>query len=92
LLETGPDQAVAVASTVSTDDHIQLANKFNDLSKKYQDLSQKIKYLERKNTAVMQKNKDMKESVRAWQEYADRQSGRQRSSLTIHLDSPQSLR
>jgi hypothetical protein len=80
-----------VASTVSTDDHIQLANKFNDLSKKYQDLSQKIKYLERKNTAVMQKNKDMKESVRAWQEYADRQSGRQRSKGEMKPDDPPRL-
>ena len=53
-----------------------LAEKVNELSKKYQDASQKVKYLERKNVAVMQKNKDMKESVRAWQEYADRQSGK----------------
>jgi hypothetical protein len=63
---------------VPADEHGQLTEKFNELSKKYQDLSQKIKYLERKNTAVMQKNKDMKESVRAWQEYADRQSGKQK--------------
>jgi hypothetical protein len=64
--------------SVSVDEHSQLTDKYNDLSKKYQDLTQKIKYLERKNTAVMQKNKDMKESVRAWQEYADRQSGKQK--------------
>ncbi|EFQ88006.1 hypothetical protein PTT_16297 [Pyrenophora teres f. teres 0-1] len=56
--------------------HGDLAEKISELSKKYQDASQKVKYLERKNAAVMQKNKDMKESVRAWQEYADRQSGR----------------
>jgi len=54
----------------------ELAEKVSELSKKYQEASQKVKYLERKNAAVMQKNKDMKESVRAWQEYADRQSGK----------------
>jgi len=75
LPNTSPDQVVAGASTAS---EMDLADKFNDLAKKYQDLSQKMKYLERKNSTVMQKNKDMKESVRAWQEYADRQSGRQR--------------
>lgn len=75
LSKTSSDQAAAGASTASDMD---LADKFNDLTKRYQDLSQKMKYLERKNSTVMQKNKDMKESVRAWQEYADRQSGRQR--------------
>jgi hypothetical protein len=64
----------------------QLTEKYNELSKKYQDLSQKIKYLERKNTAVMQKNKDMKESVRAWQEYADRQSGKQKLKGSVKVD------
>ncbi|KAI2485136.1 DNA repair protein-CtIP [Pyrenophora tritici-repentis] len=59
--------------------HDDLAEKISGLSKKYQDASQKVKYLERKNAAVMQKNKDMKESVRAWQEYADRQSGSHKS-------------
>jgi hypothetical protein len=78
--DVGPDleQATSEALTVSADEHGQLAEKYAELSKKYQDLSQKIKYLERKNTAVMQKNKDMKESVRAWQDYADRQSGKYR--------------
>ncbi|KAH3908428.1 hypothetical protein HBH56_174910 [Parastagonospora nodorum] len=75
LSKINSDQAATGASTASDMD---LADKFNDLTKKYQDLSQKIRYLERKNSTVMQKNKDMKESVRAWQEYADRQSGRQR--------------
>jgi FtsZ-binding cell division protein ZapB len=72
------DQPTLATSSVPTDEHGQLSLRYEELSKKYQDLSQKIKYLERKNTAVMQKNKDMKESVRAWQEYADRQSGKQR--------------
>jgi hypothetical protein len=72
------EHATTVALTVPADEHRQLAHKYDELTKKYHDLSQKIKYLERKNSAVMQKNKDMKESVRAWQEYADRQSGKQR--------------
>jgi hypothetical protein len=73
-----PEKVVASSSTVSAEEHHGLVDKYNELSRKFQDLSQKIKYLERKNNAVMQKNKDMKESVRAWQEYADRQSGRQK--------------
>ncbi|RMZ67067.1 hypothetical protein GMOD_00000939 [Pyrenophora seminiperda CCB06] len=56
--------------------HDDLADKVRELSKKYQDASQQVKYLQRKNIGVMQKNRDMKESVRAWQEYADRQSGK----------------
>lgn len=72
------EQTMLTNLNVSTDEHGQLVLRYDELSKKYQNLSQKIKYLERKNTAVMQKNKDMKESVRAWQEYADRQSGKQR--------------
>lgn len=56
----------------------QLTEKVSELTRKYQDVTQKAKYLERKNQIVMQKNKDMKESVRAWQEYADRQFGKQK--------------
>ncbi|KNG51109.1 SAE2-domain-containing protein [Stemphylium lycopersici] len=63
---------------MSEEEHHDLTQKFSDLSKKYKDASQKVKYLERKNATVMQKNKDMKESVRAWQEYADRRSGKQK--------------
>jgi hypothetical protein len=63
---------------MSEEERHDLIQKFSDLSKKYKDASQKVKYLERKNATVMQKNKDMKESVRAWQEYADRQSGKQK--------------
>jgi hypothetical protein len=89
---SGPDatldleKAVAGSSSVSAEEHSHLADQYNELSKKYQDLSQKIKYLERKNNAVMQKNKDMKESVRAWQEYADRQSGRQKPKSETKAD------
>jgi hypothetical protein len=71
---------------ITTHEDGQMTEKYNNLSKKYQDLSQKIKYLERKNTAVMQKNKDMKESVRAWQEYADRQSGKQKLKGGVKVD------
>ncbi|KAF2826452.1 SAE2-domain-containing protein [Ophiobolus disseminans] len=73
VLEDIPDHEEEAA-----EDHADLADKYNELRKKFQDLEQQVKYLKRKNNTVMQKNKDMKESVRAWQEYADRQSGKQR--------------
>ncbi|KAF2033499.1 SAE2-domain-containing protein [Setomelanomma holmii] len=79
--ESRPITATGEEATVSAEEHHELAKKYGELSKKYQDLSQKIKYLERKNSAVMQKNKEMKESVRAWQEYADRQSGKQKPKI-----------
>lgn len=72
-----------IETSVSAEEYRHLTDKYTELSKKYQDLSQKIKYLERKNAAVMQKNRDMKESVRAWQEYADRQAGRQKSKNEV---------
>jgi hypothetical protein len=72
-----PDQEVDNEAT--EEEYHDLAARFSDLTKKYRDVSQKVQYLERKNATVMQKNKDMKESVRAWQEYADRQSGKQKS-------------
>ncbi|KAF1844528.1 SAE2-domain-containing protein [Cucurbitaria berberidis CBS 394.84] len=75
---SGQEIATARESMVSEEELRQLTDKYNELSRKYQNISQKVKYLERKNNAVMQKNKDMKESVRAWQEYADRQSGKQK--------------
>jgi cell division protein FtsB len=82
-----PDQKKVVGSTnVHADEHRDLVNKYNKLNRKFQDLSQKMKYLERKNNAVMQKNKDMKESVRAWQDYADRQSGRQKPKNDLKVD------
>ncbi|KAH8716931.1 DNA repair protein endonuclease SAE2/CtIP C-terminus-domain-containing protein [Phaeosphaeriaceae sp. PMI808] len=71
---------------VCPEEHDDLVEKYSKLNKKYQDLSQKIKYLERKNNAVMQKNKDMKDSVRAWQEYADRQSGKQKHKHKIERE------
>ncbi|USP80549.1 uncharacterized protein yc1106_07823 [Curvularia clavata] len=64
--------------TTPENEYHDLAQKFSDLSKKYNDATQQVKYLQRKNATVMQKNKDMKDSVRAWQEYADRQSGKQK--------------
>jgi FtsZ-binding cell division protein ZapB len=77
--ELAHEGVVIDESDVAAEGYRHLMNKYNDLSKKYHDLSQEMKYLKRKNTAVMQKNKDMKESVRAWQEYADRQSGKHKS-------------
>lgn len=61
------------------------ANEFNDvvsqlqdLNKRHQDAVKRLKYLERKNDAIMQKNKDMKDSVKAWQDYAERHLERKR--------------
>ncbi|KAF1979222.1 hypothetical protein BU23DRAFT_595172 [Bimuria novae-zelandiae CBS 107.79] len=50
----------------------EVIEQLHDLNKRHQDAAQRIKYLERKNVTVMQKNKDMKESVKAWQEYSER--------------------
>ncbi|KAH7089930.1 DNA repair protein endonuclease SAE2/CtIP C-terminus-domain-containing protein [Paraphoma chrysanthemicola] len=84
------DTATAKVATVPAEEHDILATKYDDLGKKYQDLSQRIKYLERKNSAVMQKNKDMKESVRAWQEYADRQSGKHKPKSEVKAEAGRS--
>jgi hypothetical protein len=59
-------------ATVSREEYHHLAEKFEELYKRHQEAAQRIKYLERKNVAVMQKNKEMKESVLAWQKYYDR--------------------
>ncbi|KAJ4348685.1 uncharacterized protein N0V89_010063 [Didymosphaeria variabile] len=58
--------------TVSITEYNQVTDQLDELNKRYQDAAQRIKYLERKNVAVMQKNKEMKDSVKAWQEYCDR--------------------
>lgn len=83
---TAPEDADTISSGVTEEQHRDLAEKYKDLSKKYQDLSQKVKYLERKNIAVMQKNRDMKESVRAWQQYADRMRPHQRPRAAAAAD------
>ncbi|KAF2274190.1 SAE2-domain-containing protein [Westerdykella ornata] len=59
-------------ATVSKEEYHDLVQRFEDLHKRHQEAMQRIKYLERKNVTVMQKNKEMKESVRAWQRYSDR--------------------
>lgn len=79
LSKANHEEAAIGDSTVSAEEYQDLMDKYNDLCKRYQDLAQEMKYLKRKNTTVMQKNRDMKESVRAWQEYADRQSGKQKA-------------
>jgi hypothetical protein len=80
------DNADTASTGVPEEQSHNLAEKYDELSKKYQDLSQKVKYLERKNTAVMQKNRDMKDSVRAWQQYADRMKPHHRPKATIAAD------
>jgi hypothetical protein len=63
---------------VSNEKYRHLADKFNDLHKKHQEISSRLNYVERKNVVVMQKNKEMKESVAAWQKYSDRHSAKKR--------------
>ncbi|KAL6707062.1 hypothetical protein ACN47E_004814 [Coniothyrium glycines] len=74
------------AATVLSQEFKVLAEQYAELNKKYQDLSQKAKYLEKKNASVMQKNKDMKDNVRAWQEYADRQIEKQKHRTGTKVD------
>lgn len=66
-LEQDTDEATipakAYKEVIEQLDHLNACN---------QSTTRRIKYLERKNIAVMQKNKDMKDSVKAWQEYAER--------------------
>ncbi|KAF2016622.1 SAE2-domain-containing protein [Aaosphaeria arxii CBS 175.79] len=66
---TGPIQSIAEE---------RLVDKYNNLHQLYQENMQRLKYLERKNVAVMQKNREMKESVRAWQQYSERHHDKQR--------------
>jgi hypothetical protein len=74
----GELEASTAEATVSVDEFHHITDRYNDLNKRFQEASQRIKYLERKNVAVMQKNKEMKESVRVWQEYCDRHLGKQK--------------
>ncbi|KAL5415026.1 hypothetical protein PMIN04_008772 [Paraphaeosphaeria minitans] len=66
-------------ATVPVGEYRQATEKLDELNKRYQDAAQRIKYLERKNVAVMQKNKEMKDSVKAWQEYCDRHIERKKA-------------
>jgi len=72
-------EASTAEATVSVEEFRCLTDKYDDLNKRYQEAAQRIKYLERKNVAVMQKNKEMKENVRAWQEYCDRHIWKQKT-------------
>jgi hypothetical protein len=78
-------EASTAEATVSVDEYRHITDKCNELNKHYQEATQRIKYLERKNVAVMQKNKDMKENVRAWQDYCDRHLGKQRTKMETRL-------
>lgn len=64
--------SIEEGASVSREDYHELVEKFRELRKSHQTAIQRMKYLEKKNVAVMQKNKEMKESVRAWQDYSDR--------------------
>ncbi|KAF2002504.1 SAE2-domain-containing protein [Amniculicola lignicola CBS 123094] len=59
--------------TVPREEFRHLSEKYNELSEMYQDTARKARYLEKKVISVMQKNKDMKENVRLWQEYSARE-------------------
>ncbi|KAF2118977.1 DNA repair protein endonuclease SAE2/CtIP C-terminus-domain-containing protein [Lophiotrema nucula] len=64
---------VADNASISSKEYRHLVDKFNALNEIHQEVVQKAKYLEKKNAAVMQKNREMKDNVKAWQEYSDRQ-------------------
>lgn len=85
-LSPAPENATTASTDVPEEQHSDLAERYDELSRKYRDLSQKINYLERKNIGVMQKNRDMKESVRAWQQYADRMKSNQQPKATVTAD------
>ncbi|CAI6330402.1 unnamed protein product [Periconia digitata] len=70
-----------LGSTVSKTEIQRLTEKYNELNMRFRNSIQKVQYLERKNAAVMQKNKEMKESVKAWQEYCDRNTIKRRSKV-----------
>ncbi|KAF2640770.1 SAE2-domain-containing protein [Massarina eburnea CBS 473.64] len=76
-------QANTPDAKVPAADYRHITDKFNELNKRYQSDVQKMKYLERKNVTVMQKNKEMKESVRAWQEYCDHRIGKQKVKIEM---------
>ncbi|PVI08650.1 SAE2-domain-containing protein [Periconia macrospinosa] len=82
----GQEEVATSDATITKTNFRRLAERFNELEKRYQESSQTIKYLERKNVAVMQKNKDMKESVRAWQEYYDRKEKRKATVKAVNED------
>lgn len=66
-LVAGTDDA-----SITAREYNKVIEQLDELSKRNQELTHRIKYLERKNVVVMQKNKDMKESVKAWQEYFEK--------------------
>ncbi|KAF1961365.1 SAE2-domain-containing protein [Byssothecium circinans] len=78
LSSTEQLETSTIDATVSAAEYRHITDKFNELNKRYQNDAQKMKYLERKNFTVMQKNKEMKESVLAWQEYCDRNIDKQK--------------
>ncbi|PSN68386.1 hypothetical protein BS50DRAFT_620712 [Corynespora cassiicola Philippines] len=94
------EEMANMEGTVSVDEYRALSERFKDLNKQYQEAIQKAKYLEKKNAAVMQKNREMKESVRAWQEYCDRHIGKQKpktepkveEDLTRFISRPEQVR
>ncbi|KAF2711009.1 SAE2-domain-containing protein [Pleomassaria siparia CBS 279.74] len=69
---TEKDSENTLGASVSTDDYRHLTDKYNELSKRFQETYQRLKYTERKNVVYSQQNNDMKESMRAWQKYADK--------------------
>ena len=65
-------------ASIPADEYRHLTEKYNELNKKYQETYQRLKYIEKKNTVLAQQNKDMKESVRAWQKYCDHLENKQK--------------
>ncbi|KAF2878437.1 DNA repair protein endonuclease SAE2/CtIP C-terminus-domain-containing protein [Massariosphaeria phaeospora] len=86
---TAAGEHVEEGATVSADEYHHLIDKYNELHKLNEETTQRLKYLEKKNVAVMQKNKEMKESVIAWQRFSDRYNAPKiKTSGTPAIDIP----
>ncbi|KAF2471293.1 SAE2-domain-containing protein [Lindgomyces ingoldianus] len=71
-LSTAQLDANPTHATMPCNEYRHLANKYNELNKVHKETIKQLKYQQRKNIAVMEKNREMKKSVKDWQEYTDR--------------------
>ncbi|KAF2180258.1 SAE2-domain-containing protein [Zopfia rhizophila CBS 207.26] len=70
LAANEPEDDLAGIS-VPYEEYHHLADKYNNLKEAHEEASRKLTYLEKKNLWVMEKNKEMKTNVKAWQEWYD---------------------
>ncbi|KAF2736880.1 SAE2-domain-containing protein [Polyplosphaeria fusca] len=57
------DDKQSMAGIVSSEEYRHLIDKYNSLNELHRESAQKVRYLERKNAAIMQKNREMKDSL-----------------------------